>query len=317
VAAPVPVARALVRIGARRALLYFATERAVWIIAVANRRVLLHKLPAPPQEIQRLADLLLANPSDVEATESLGRILLPSAAAPPSGDLYVVAPGLLAGIPFAALRPDQRAAVERWTLHFVPSLSALAALSEATDQTAGPAVVLADAAGDLPGAREESIAVARTLGVEPLLGPRASREAVRGAGAARLLHLAVHGGVGLQGAWLDLGDGELTGADVLRWKLRPTVVVLTSCSSAAARAREFWGSMAASFLAAGSRAVVASLWSVEDAATRAFAERFYQEGGGGGHPARALARAQRSLLQRGVPPSSWAGFVVLGDAGQL
>jgi hypothetical protein len=315
VATPMPLAAALARIGSQRALLYFATERAVWVVVVADRRVKLLRLREPVAEIMRLADLLVFDPSDLDAARSLGRILLPAAAVPPSGDLYLVAPSPLSEVPFAALRPDDRTAMERWTLHFVPSLSALAALSEAQMQPNGPPVVLADADGDLSGARQESLEVARALGVEAFVGPAASRDAVRRAGTARLLHLAVHGGVGSQGAWLQLAGGELSGADVLRWKLRPAVVVLTSCSSAATRAKELWGSMAASFLAAGSRAVVASLWPVDDAVAREFAERFYQEGGAK-HPARALVRSQRWLSRRGAPPSSWAGLVVLGDAGR-
>jgi len=312
VVAPAAIGDVLTGIGSARALLYFVTDRRAWLIHVAGRRVSLLRLAADAAEIQRLADRVIASPSDDAAAEALGRVLLPESVTS-EGDVYVVATGGLAGIPFAALRSRGRLAVETWTFRFVPSLRALAALRTAKRTLPAAPAVLGDPAGDLPGARAESLAVARVLQVEPMVGPLATPEAMRKAAQARVLHVAAHGGIGLRGAWLGLSGGEVTGADVIRWKVHPRLVVLSSCASAAIRAREMWGSMAASFLVAGSGAVVASLWSVEDAVTQSLAERFYSEGGAV-RPARALARAQRSLARSGVPASAWAAFVVLGDA---
>jgi hypothetical protein len=69
------------------------------------------------------------------------------------------------------------------------------------------------------------------------------------------------------------------------------------------------------FLAAGSRAVVASLWDVDDAATATFMRRFYAALARGRTAAGALAAARRDLA-RSAPtaaPFYWSGFVVVGD----
>ena len=70
--------------------------------------------------------------------------------------------------------------------------------------------------------------------------------------------------------------------------------------------------MGAAFLAAGSRAVLASLWSVEDRQTHEFVLRFYAEGGAS-DPAGALARAQRVAIDQGQSPTLWAPFVLFGS----
>ena len=69
-------------------------------------------------------------------------------------------------------------------------------------------------------------------------------------------------------------------------------------------------------VASGARAVVASLWSVEDQIARDFVLRFYQEGGEE-DPLGALTRAQRSFLAEGRPAESWAPFVLLGSPRAL
>jgi CHAT domain-containing protein len=62
--------------------------------------------------------------------------------------------------------------------------------------------------------------------------------------------------------------------------------------------------------------VVAGLWEVEDAATQALFERFYEGVAAGASPADALAKAAREV--RGSPgwehPYYWAAFQVSGLA---
>jgi CHAT domain-containing protein len=77
-----------------------------------------------------------------------------------------------------------------------------------------------------------------------------------------------------------------------------------------------WVGLTRAFLHAGAKRVVATLWPVDDWATAAFMERFYERMAAGEQPARALAKAQ--LAMRGAPttahPFYWAGFVIIGGA---
>jgi CHAT domain-containing protein len=66
---------------------------------------------------------------------------------------------------------------------------------------------------------------------------------------------------------------------------------------------------------AGALAFVASLWSVDDEATRDTMRLFYRELSAGAPKAEALRRAQLSVLRdpRRRHPFFWAPFVILGD----
>jgi CHAT domain-containing protein len=172
-------------------------------------------------------------------------------------------------------------------------------------------VVLGDPGSDLPEAADEAVAVARMLDTEPLRGDAATSAVLRAAARADVLHLATHAGFTDRGAWIELADGRVDASTVLRWGLRPRLAVLASCTSAAQRVAGMWGSLAAAFLAAGSEAVLATLWSVDDEIAHRFVLRFYREGGARA-PAQALARAQRAFAAAGEPPSMWAPFVLVG-----
>jgi CHAT domain-containing protein len=108
----------------------------------------------------------------------------------------------------------------------------------------------------------------------------------------------------------------VSASEIVAGRIGPRLTVLASCASGVRPGRQMWGSLGAAFLAAGSRAVLASLWSVEDAQAREFVLRFYAEGGAS-DPAGALARAQRVAIGQGVSPHYWAPFVLFGSGRPL
>jgi CHAT domain-containing protein len=77
--------------------------------------------------------------------------------------------------------------------------------------------------------------------------------------------------------------------------------------------------MARPFLAAGVPSVVASLWDVDDAVSRAFFVPFHRALASGGDPLVVLQQTQiASLRSRDgwlAHPASWAGFVSMGGHG--
>jgi CHAT domain-containing protein len=157
--------------------------------------------------------------------------------------------------------------------------------------------------------------VATRVGVAPHAGDRATIAALRGAARARVLHVAAHGGLNAGGAYLSLADGEVTSTDIVTWRLAPRLVVLASCASGARPSGSMWGALGGAFLAAGSEAVIATLWSVEDQATAALVRAFYAAGGAE-DPVRALAVAQREAITAGASPRQWSSFVVLATPAE-
>jgi len=312
VAALQPIDRALASFGDRHGLVFFEAGDALWLITVAGGRTRLHELAAKA-EVRRLGDRLLAHPDDARTAERLGEILLPAGSLPERGKtIHLVADGLLGNLPFAALRRQGRYLVEDYALLFVPSLSALTALEESRRESSGPPLVLADPQGDLPTAASEGLEVAKLLGGTALIRGKALSGELERASHARVLHLAAHSGLGTRGAWLQLADRQVSASEIVTDRIGPRLVVLASCSSGVRPGRQMWGSLGAAFLAAGSHAVLASLWSIEDERARELVLRFYAEGGAS-DPAGALARAQRVAIRQGLSPNHWAPFVVFGS----
>ena len=108
--------------------------------------------------------------------------------------------------------------------------------------------------------------------------------------------------------------------------LTADLVVLSACQTglgsgalADVPAGDDWVGLTRAFLHAGAAHVVATLWPVDDWATAALMERFYQGYAGGADPAGALAAAQRALLAQPATshPFYWAGFVAVGGAERV
>jgi len=124
-----------------------------------------------------------------------------------------------------------------------------------------------------------------------------------------------------QQSGLLLSSGWLTVQRIIaemRLERRTRLVTVSACVSGRAEVRrgeEHVGLLQA-LMSAGARAVVASLWSVDDASTRILFEAFYEKRAAGASPADALADAAR--LVRALPdrehPYYWAAFQASGLA---
>jgi len=313
VAALQPIRRVLSAFGDRHGLVYFEAGDELWLIRVSGGSVRLRPLAAPAAEIRRLGERLLAHPEDSALAGQLGGILLPSGSLPrkPS-TVHIVADGVLGNLPFAALRCGGRYLVEDHAVVLVPSLSALAALESRQGTPSGPPLILADPLANLPAAAAEGREVARLLAGSLRSRGEATSGALLNASGARILHLATHTGASSRGPWIQLADRRVRTAEIVMRRVGPPLVVLASCASGVRPGRQMWGSPGAAFLAAGSRAVLASLWSVGDEQARRLVLRFYAEGGAK-DPAGALARAQRVAIRQGQSPIVWAPFVLFGS----
>jgi CHAT domain-containing protein/tetratricopeptide (TPR) repeat protein len=177
----------------------------------------------------------------------------------------------------------------------------------------------------LPNVLPEAEAVARHFDrVTPLHGNLATPEAVLShARGQDVVHLGCHGwfdpdapeqsGLMLSGGWLTV-QRVITELRLDRTRL----TTLSACVSGLmriGRGEEHVG-LLQGVMSAGARSVVASLWPVNDASTRALFEVFYAELRAGSSPAEALADAARLVRSRPgwEHPYYWAAFQANGLA---
>jgi CHAT domain-containing protein len=150
----------------------------------------------------------------------------------------------------------------------------------------------------------------------------------RKAGSYSILHLATHGYLNRLNPLLsslalqpdETNDGSLEVHEILDLRLRTRLVTLSACDTALGSGyfaevpagEEFVG-LTRAFLYAGSPAVLATLWQVNDRSTLDFMRDFYQFLGLRSASA-ALAEAQRKMIHtdRYGHPYFWAPFVLVG-----
>lgn len=118
------------------------------------------------------------------------------------------------------------------------------------------------------------------------------------------------------------GEPEwLSPVEISRWRYRIGTVVLSGCSSAAGDVLPGEGlmGMTRSWLAAGARSVIASLWPVPDGSGELF-QAFYRHLAAAPHAstggaAEALQKAQLEMIQSNTwrgRPAHWAAYVLVG-----
>ena len=111
-----------------------------------------------------------------------------------------------------------------------------------------------------------------------------------------------------------VNDGFLQMDEVTFLELNADLVVLSACQTGrgALVASEGVVGLTRSFLYAGSRGVVCSLWAVDDAQTARLMEALYTRLKAGDSATEALVAAKRQLLAEGKAPRYWAPFILIG-----
>jgi len=189
---------------------------------------------------------------------------------------------------------------------------------------------------NLPGSSEEiqsAAAILRSVtGVETLqTGQAATEFTFTHAPLAKfeIIHLAIHA-VASQGdpsrAALIFpsdtkhgDDGFLEPREIARLHFDARVIVLSACDTAVGRLQGQVGvaNLARAFLQAGANSVISTLWPVDDIDSLLLMQAFYRHLVNGRDVASALTLAKRDVLTklggRDAAPSSWAGFVLLGN----
>jgi CHAT domain-containing protein len=247
--------------------------------------------------------------------------------------LMIVPHGALHYVPFAALLDgDGHFLIEHAQIVMLPSASVWATLKARGNGASTRFVAFANpdlhsrGIADLPFADQEVVAISDILETRELVlrrGDATKGRLIAEAGGAGLLHLSTHGEFPDQNAsdehavWLADDKGRavaLNAAEVRELPLDDNrLVVLSVCNGGLYRigpADEPYGLMP-SFLKAGSRNVVATLWPLDDQFGRDFMIEFYR------HLDQGIAEALRSASRRFIEEDEylrhWAAFVVVGS----
>ena len=239
-------------------------------------------------------------------------------------------------IPFAALKDENgKYLSETFRIRIVPSLKTLKLIQErpatqCNDRSVlivgDPDVSYVSEFSQLSFARKEAKMIAEWLGVQPLLGCQATKQAVLEAmHSASLIHFAAHGDaergeivlapVRPVNRTLHQDDFVLTTADVSEVKLTAKLVVLSCCHSAHGHIRaEGVVGIARGFLGSGARSVLVALWAIEDKATEQFMGRFYENLVRGESASESLYQTMKWMRENGFPEvRQWAPFMLIGD----
>ena len=258
----------------------------------------------------------------------------------------IVPHGKLHYLPFSALRnKDGKYLVDDYVIWYVPSASAMAYFKPKVKKKekdislfalGNPALVDTDYPA-LPWAESEVEGIAEYFPDNYIYyEAMAMEQKVRvAAGDYDLLHFACHGELNLispalSSLMLAPGagyDGRLEVHEIFSLDLKAELVALSACETGLGgiSGGDDLTSLARSFFYAGSPAVVASLWSVNDLATSMLMASFYEqlqssEGyNSSAFKADALTQAQRGLKENELTshPFFWAPFVFSGNpAGQ-
>lgn len=242
-----------------------------------------------------------------------------------AADVIIAPHGLLHAVPFHALTDGRTALLDRCDLTLVPSASLLEPAARPALNDRRRAVVFGVADEAAPHIADEARAVAESLNTDRLrLGPAATADSLLNeAGGADILHVACHGQFSArhpQASGLRMTDRWVTVRELYELKLHAALVTLSGCETgrAAVHGGDELVGLTRSFLAAGARRLIVSLWSVHDASTTDLMQSFYREwdfGGGRAHSAAAALRsAQRALRAVHPHPAFWAPFVLIGES---
>jgi CHAT domain-containing protein len=239
----------------------------------------------------------------------------------PNGDLFL--------LPFAALISPEKNQylIEKYNLVF---LTAGDLISSPAKIGKGSLVAFGNPTeADLEGALQEVKAIQKVFpGSKIYTEAAATKNQLFKITSAKVLHLATHGHIlsPLESSNIQLAhlpgnsEPDLTYGEIYALPIESIeMVVLSACKTALGTVS---GTEIGVFIEAfrtKTNTVAASLWSVDDIATRELMTEFYKNLVAGKSRAAALRTAQLKLLKDGRTknPLFWAAFVLYGEGGKL
>ena len=239
--------------------------------------------------------------------------------------IVVVPHDVLHFLPFHALFDGQRYLIDEFSVSFAPSASVYRLCWAKRPRAGGGALVMGVPDLATPFIADEVKSVADVLpNTQVLMGADATAAQLRLHGSSsRFVHIATHGVFRRDNplfSSIRLGDGQLCAYELYELQLPAELVTLSGCStglSVVAGGDEQLG-LVRGLLYAGARAVLLTLWDVNDGSTSEFMKGFYSRLRDGWGKARAAQQAMLELRERYTHPFYWAPFALIGnvDASQ-
>ena len=174
----------------------------------------------------------------------------------------------------------------------------------------------------LQGAQNEAKLLEKLYNQKALLNSHATKTNITDAigDGVNVLHFATHGvfhkNEPLKSALL-LSDGkkadELSAGEIFTQPLKANLVVLSACESglgSSASANDYLG-LSRSFFLGGSKAVLSSLWAIDDDGTKEFMKVFHTYAKDGKY-AEGYKMARDSLKSQGYSPAIYGAFILQG-----
>jgi len=251
--------------------------------------------------------------------------------------LVFIQDGILRSVPMAALHDGEKFLIQKYAVATTPGLSLTELKASNPQNLRALALGLTERVeidgqefAPLPYVQQEIGEVQEHLkGSTPLLNEEFNRTRLQqelSGNTYPIIHIATHGVFGTvpENTFLVTGNQEKLTITELDTLIRSTnkstepieLLTLTACQTAIGDDRAALG-LAGVAVQAGAKSALASLWSIEDAATAQVAAQFYESlKESRMSKAQALQKAQLSLIEQGAiytHPAYWAPFILIGN----
>jgi tetratricopeptide (TPR) repeat protein len=238
-----------------------------------------------------------------------------------SEHLVIIPHDFLHYLPFHALLDGRRYLTDMFSVSYAPSASVYYLCLSRPAASRDGSLILGIPDSLTPHILDEVRHVASTLPNSRLfIGEEATEERLRLHGPrSRYIHIATHGLFRQDNPMFSsmrLGDSQLSLLDLYSLDLSSELVTLSGCSTglnAVVGGDELLG-LVRGMLYAGTRAVLVTLWDVDDESTADIMKAFYRHLVARSGQAGALRQAMREVRERYPHPYYWSPFVLIGKA---
>jgi CHAT domain-containing protein/tetratricopeptide (TPR) repeat protein len=314
---------------------YYYDNHRTYIFVVTRSQIRCQTSPRPglEKDIHYLLETILQPESNAFITYSrklYDRLIKPVAADLGHRHLTIVPHGMMHYLPFNALNSGSCFIVEKYSIRLLPSAGVLIFLG---DREAGKVKnllaignpALGDPKYNLKFAQQEAMSIRGVVpGTTLVLRDQATETVVKEQGSRfKRLHFACHGVFDadkpLNSALLlakdPLNDGRLTVGELYNLRLNADLVTLSACNTGLGKiaSGDDVVGLTRGMLYAGASTIVASLWPVDDLATRDLMVEFYKNLSHF-NKRESLRNAQLAVKRQYTHPFYWAPFQLTGNS---